>query len=118
MPRTPSRKAKREYVGTNVERWLFDEDVKGLRCVWPTADLARRLMDQSRGEIRAILNAYAWLIDCPLDDEMIQRLKDLRKAEREGGYGYGTSTESTGDLVDGPDGRDALSASTSASTDG
>lgn len=83
-----AKTARRSANGTNIECWLFDEHSPGKRCRWPTSALARRLSDACDDMyVAAVLEAYAWILDHPMGTEdMVRRLRDLRRAERNEGF--------------------------------
>lgn len=74
--------------GTRVERWVFDGAVPALCCVWPTAALAYRLeveaRDRGDAATAGVLACYRALLTHPVGTEsMVQRLRALRRAERQ-----------------------------------
>jgi len=79
--------AREVDASRDCEAWLFDEDSAAKRCKWPTAALARRLAQRCDPAVKSVLLAYAWMLDHPMGTEdMVRRLRDLRRAEREGGF--------------------------------
>lgn len=93
--------ARRIQSNTLAEAWLLDEHDRTRRCQWPTAARAGRLADilndrmwgaHLRGEgvdhddiaIMSVLDAYVHLLTHPAGTEaVVQRLRALRRAERE-----------------------------------
>ena len=83
---------KRSHAGTTVEAWSFWPNEPALRCRWPTAALACRLLEgldesvpdqKTRWAIGAVLHCYVALLTHPAGVRaMVQRLRALRRAER------------------------------------
>ncbi len=76
--------------GTAVERWLFNEHDPDIRCTWPTAAAARvianRLTDctDTAMGVRSVIMCYTGLLSPEYSTEdMIRRLRALRRAERD-----------------------------------
>ena len=77
----------RTQDGTTVESWLFWPEEPALRCLWPTAALVERLLEQGPSAdwyaVRTVLGCYMSLIAHPMGSELaVQRLRALRRAER------------------------------------
>lgn len=83
-----AKTAREVDASRDCEAWLFDEDSAAKRCRWPTSAVAHRLARRCDDPaVSSVLLAYAFLLDHPMGTEdMIRRLRDLRRAEREGGF--------------------------------
>lgn len=84
---------KRVWPGSTVERWIVTAE--GGHQVWfPTADAARRAADSVRSggptaeNLSAVTYAaiaFARMLENGTDEDAVESLLRLRKAEREGG---------------------------------
>lgn len=82
-----------EGAGSAAEQWRIAPGDKSAECVWPTAAMAGRVADKvrhgdltqaERFALARVCDAYVHLLTHPAGVEAaVQRLRGLRRAERE-----------------------------------